>query len=76
MARSKRHTPIASITTARSEKADKRFANRKLRVAVRKAMRDDNEIMPELREVSNIYAFAKDGKVWWLGYLLWPHRRR
>lgn len=76
MSRSYRHTPIHSMTTARSEKEDKRIANRKLRAAVRTAMAARKEIMPDLRDVSDPWSMAKDGKVWWKGYLAWKHRNR
>ena len=41
MARSRRHTPIASITTAANEKQDKRWANRIHRSATGRAVRSD-----------------------------------
>ena len=58
MSRSKKKTPIAGITTARSEKDDKRLANRLLR----RATRLDPENAPALREVSDVWNMAKDGK--------------
>ena len=66
MSRSYQHTPIFGMTTARSEKEDKRIANRILRAACRTALascRDyDALVMPILREVSNVWSFDKDGK--------------
>ena len=62
MTRSRKRTPIAGITTAETEKDDKRRANRTLRAAVRGAIAAGAEVMPELREVSNEWSFAKDGK--------------
>jgi hypothetical protein len=64
MARSRKKTPITGITTTDTEKNDKRLANRKLRVAVRTALAGDGEIMPELREISDVWSFGKDGKRW------------
>lgn len=64
MARSRKKTPIAGITTAVSEKQDKRLANRRLRIAVRHAISVDDEVIPLLREVSNLWSFDKDGKRW------------
>lgn len=58
MSRSKRKTPVFGITTARTEKQDKRMANRKLR----RKTRVDPENAPALREVSDVWGFAKDGK--------------
>jgi hypothetical protein len=69
MSRSRRHSPFCGITTARSEKADKRDANRRLRVRLRSAVArvassdaDAVPAWPELRDVSNIWIMAKDGK--------------
>lgn len=62
MARSYRHTPIFGITTCRSEKTDKRLANRKLRRAQVRAADGGAEILPLLREVSDVWGFGKDGR--------------
>ncbi|RSK45769.1 hypothetical protein EI293_00940 [Hymenobacter perfusus] len=61
MARSYRHTPIMAVTTAASEKQDKRQANRLLRRKVRQG-----KVCLTLREVSNVWAFSKDGKTYQL----------
>ena len=52
------------MTTATSEKQDKRQANRSLRRRIR-AMLSTNveaDVLPELRDVSNHAAMSKDGK--------------
>jgi hypothetical protein len=65
VSRSKRKTPITGITTAESEKRDKRIANKNLR-RVAKTTIQKNE--PEeltltiLREVSNVWDMKKEGK--------------
>ena len=68
MAHSYRHTPIFGNTTARSEKEDKRTANRTERSRVRQMIHscDDFEalVLPHKREVSDVWGFAKDGKHW------------
>lgn len=68
MARSRRRTPITKITTARSDKRAKRLANRKLRQATNRAILLDNwyddVVMPERKEVSNVYYFPSDGKMY------------
>ncbi len=68
MARSRRRTPIASITTAASEKQDKRWANRSHRSATRRIVKrgtDPNAtVLPILRKVSDEWAMAKDGRSW------------
>ena len=63
MSRSRRKTPVRGITTAESEKQDKRIANRKLRRRVRSVLRRDAEApLPHLREVSDPWMMDKDGK--------------
>ena len=62
MARSKRKTPIFGYSTATTEKQDKRLANRAFRRAVKLSIKAETEVMPALREVSNIAVFRKDGK--------------
>lgn len=65
MSKSRKRTPICGITTVESEKQDKLIAHRKLRAAVRVALASDHEVMPELREVSDVWTFGKDGKMWY-----------
>ncbi len=71
MARSRRHTPIASITTAASEKQDKRWANRIHRSAARSIVKRDTDpdaiVLPIMREVSDEWSMAKDSRSWF-GY--------
>ena len=66
MSRSRRRTPIAGITTAESEKQDKRFANRALRRLAAQILGVDPEVelLPHCREVTDVWAMAKDGKLW------------
>ena len=68
MARSHRHTPIAGITTAASEKQDKRWANRIHRSATRRIVKRDTDpdatALPIMREVSDEWSMAKDGRSW------------
>ena len=68
MTRSYRHTPIAGNTIADSEKGDKRVANRRLRRRTVVALQREKEVLPLLREVSDVYNFAKDGKRWRAGW--------
>jgi hypothetical protein len=65
MSRSRRHHPVAGFTTARSEKEDKRLANRTLRARVRTqfASHGDERPLPTLREVSDSWCMPKDGKM-------------
>ena len=63
MSRSKKKTKIRGITTSPSEKEEKQFANRKFRrknKAKTKEVDEDN--YPKIREVSDVWAFSKDGK--------------
>ena len=66
MSRSYRHTPVIGITCAESDKPGKIIANRTLRAHVRDALRTcvdfDGFLLPQLREVSNVWSFPKDGK--------------
>lgn len=68
MARSRRRTPITSMTTMASEKQDKRWANRNHRSALRRALKrmvdPDATVLPILRDVSDPWAMAKDGRSW------------
>jgi len=61
MSRSKKKVPIRGITPAPTEKEEKRAANRKYR-RITKIQVKKNENISDIREVSNIWAFAKDGK--------------
>lgn len=65
MSRSRRKTPVCGITTAKTEKQDKRIANRRVRRSVRQEMKTDPsaEVLPLKREVSDVWAMDKDGKV-------------
>ena len=66
MSRSRKKTPIFGITTARSEKEDKRIANRKLRRVVKQELaREPDGVLPVLREVSNVWSMEKDGKLFY-----------
>jgi len=72
MARSFKKTPIFSSTCAETEKQEKRKANRALRRKVNveldkvKDVETAEEIiLPEMREVSDTWTFAKDGKRYW-----------
>lgn len=65
MARSRRRTPIIGHTTAASEKPDKQHANRNCRAALRSALKlDPDGVLPTLRNVSDPWAMAKDGRQW------------
>ena len=56
------------MTTMISEKQDKRWANRNHRSATRRAVKRDPDpdatALPILREVSDEWAMAKDGRSW------------
>ena len=66
MSRSTKKTPISGITTAKSEKLDKRLAHHRLRMAVRTALTSSTagDTLPDLREVSDVWGMSKDGKRW------------
>jgi hypothetical protein len=75
MSGSYRKTPILGITTAASEKDDKVRANRRLRRAVRSIDLEAAEVLPDRREVSDVWSFAKDGKLW-AGHMPWRSSQR
>jgi hypothetical protein len=66
MSRSRKRTPICAINGASSEKQDKRLYNRRYRRVCKQHLRVNPECepAPHLREYSNPWAMAKDGKVW------------
>ena len=66
MSRSKKRTSIWGINGACSEKQDKRLYNRRYRRVGKQFLHvnPECELMPHLREYSNPWAMAKDGKVW------------
>lgn len=61
MSHSKKKTKKSGLTTAESEKKDKQEANRKFRRVVKQKLKIGEEF-PKRREVSNVWAFGKDGK--------------
>lgn len=64
MSRSYRKTPIVGITTCRSEKEDKRLANRVVRARNRQRMRVGLEPL-DRRALTDPWSMGKDGKAWW-----------
>ena len=64
MSRSRRKLPFIGVTTAVSEKDDKRFANRKERHSNPQILHTtvDDPLLRHKREVGNPWLFAKDGK--------------
>ena len=64
MSRSRRKYKIRGNTTADSEKQSKRKANRKLRRLAKESLKKKDDILPELKEVSNRWNFEKDGKTY------------
>ena len=62
MSRSYKYTNISAITTAQSEKQDKRLANRRFRRISKHRVKIDAEPLIDLNEISDIWDFQKDGK--------------
>ena len=64
MSGSRRKSPITGITTAATEKDDKRFANRLQRRANRQILGStgDDTRLKHQRETSDPWSMAKDGK--------------
>jgi len=65
MARSRKRTPKSGITSARSEKDEKRANHRRERRQVRQVLstEPESDVLPHTKEVSNPWSMAKDGKV-------------
>jgi len=64
MSRSRKKTPISGVTTSNSEKDDKRQANRRYRRISKVLMQvRGDEALIDRRAISNVWLFAKDGKV-------------
>lgn len=65
MSRSYRRTKIFAIG-GDSEKKDKRIANRKFRKLSKSKIKLGKEDLPtHLKDVSNVWNFSKDGKLYW-----------
>jgi hypothetical protein len=66
MARSHRKKSICGITTARSERHDKKIWHGRMRARTRTHLGSgrDAAIMPLVREVAKVGSFDKDGKQW------------
>lgn len=56
---------FGNVKNADSEKKDKTNANKKLRRLVKVRIARQKETLPLLKEISNIWSFAKDGKQYW-----------
>ena len=67
MSRSYKKHAVTSCTTSASEKNDKRIAHRVFRKRAKRALKNNKlSLLPfRMRDVSNIWCFAKDGKVTW-----------
>jgi len=64
MSRSRRQQPFCGITTAQSEKQDKRDYNRRFRRVSKQQIQlaPEADVKPDLREYSNPWNLSKDGK--------------
>lgn len=65
MSRSRKKTPIGGLTTARSEKQDKRNMNKRLRRAVKMILKTDERedaVLPIKNEIMDPWSMSKDGK--------------
>jgi hypothetical protein len=59
MSRSRKKTPITGITTATSEKDDKRKANRIFRRVTKVQIKKEDTPFVDIKEVSNVWSFDK-----------------
>lgn len=77
MSRSIKKTSIWAMNGASSEKEDKRLYNRRYRRLCKQVLHvnPELELLPDLREYANLWAMAKDGKVWF-DAKVFPNRLR
>ena len=64
MSRSKKKIRFRAITTAVSEKENKVDAHRRFRRIVKQKIKLGEENLPLVRELSNVWHFDKDGKIY------------
>ena|SRR5688572_20868273 len=66
VARSRKRVPIAGITSATSEKQEKRANHQRERRLVRQMLATDPEpdLLPHTRELSDPWSMSKDGKIY------------
>jgi hypothetical protein len=62
MSKSYKKIKVRSTTSAESEKENKQEANRKLRRITNQKVKIGDEVLPEIKDVSNVWSFNKDGK--------------
>lgn len=62
MGKSFKRTSICGNAVASSEKQDKRLANRRFRRNSKQLINCKREPCVDIKEVSNVYSFNKDGK--------------
>lgn len=65
MARSRKKTPKAGLTSAASEKVEKQANHRRERRLVKQVLtrEPEVEVLPHRKQLSNPWSMAKDGKV-------------
>lgn len=70
MSRSRKKHPIIGVTTAKSEKFDKRLINRNIRHQVKRTLNNtpieelDNFLEPKKNEIMDKWSIQKDGKIY------------
>jgi hypothetical protein len=62
MSRSRKKIPIIGITTATSEKQNKRLANRRFRRVTKIELKISKEFITPYKVLSNVWCYDKDGK--------------
>ena len=64
MSRSRRKSKIRGLCSTDSEKQDKQEANRKFRRIINQKVKQEKTELPLIRELSNVWGFEKDGKIY------------
>ncbi len=62
MSRSRKKIPIVGISTATSEKQDKRMANRRFRRKIKIDLKTGKESFTSYKVINNPWSYDKDGK--------------
>jgi hypothetical protein len=66
MGKSIKKNPFSGMTKSKTNKKDKRIANKQFRMEIKQKLKHmydpEAEVFPEKEEISNVYNFTKDGK--------------
>ena len=65
MSRSRRHHSYIGVTVSKSEKFEKQKAHRRFRQKCKQLIdKDEDSLLPDEKEIDDIWNRSKDGKMW------------